>query len=152
MEVESVLVILFIGCISRVGIITLSAPLASEGQSIIFKCGYEFNDIEAISQLWHSMKNSNMFLCWCHQIIESPMSHVLCLQVHDRDSISKNAEQCSRARMHKSEPLRWDCLGTSTPRLNDANADEYKKLLNTFIYLFNYVIHVYGHYARLFTA
>ena len=55
--------------------------MASEGQSIIFKCGYEFDAIEAMSQLLHSMKNSNMFLCWCHQIIESPNTNVLCLQV-----------------------------------------------------------------------
>ena len=31
----------------------------------------------------YSMNNSNLFLCWCHQIIliESRMNYVLCLQV-----------------------------------------------------------------------
>ena len=37
------------------------------------------------------MKNSNL----CHQIIESPKTYVLCLQMYDRESISKDAEQSS---------------------------------------------------------
>ena len=39
---------------------------------------------EEMSQLWHSTKNSNMFLSWFHQIIESAKTYiyyVLCLQV-----------------------------------------------------------------------
>ena len=44
-----------------------------------------------MSQLLHSMENSNL----CHQIIGSPKTYVLGLQVHGRESISKNAEQFS---------------------------------------------------------
>ena len=44
-----------------------------------------------MSQLLHSMENSNL----CHQIVESPKTYVLRLQVHGRESISNNAEQFS---------------------------------------------------------
>ena len=46
----------------------------------------------------HSMKNSDMFLCWCQHIIVSPKigGPILCsLFTSGRDAISKNAEQFS---------------------------------------------------------